>query len=71
MARKTQLLMMFESLSCSSQAFRCYAVIKQTLKEAIKQAYKQNIKQASDYALIKYSNASRLSSGLHTAITAM
>jgi hypothetical protein len=47
-ARKTQLLMMFASLSCCSQALCCYAVIKQTLREAIKQAYKQNIKQASD-----------------------
>jgi hypothetical protein len=47
-ARSTQFLMMFSSLSCSSQALGCYAVIKQALKEAIKQAYKQNIKQASD-----------------------
>jgi hypothetical protein len=39
---------MFASLSYSSQALRCYAVIKQALKEAIKLAYKQNIKQASD-----------------------
>jgi hypothetical protein len=39
--------------------------------EAINQAYKQNIMQASDQALIRCSKASRLSSGLHTAITAM
>jgi hypothetical protein len=36
-----------------------------------KPGHKQNIKQASDQALIRCSNASRLSSGLHTAITAM
>jgi hypothetical protein len=47
-ARKTHLLTMCASLSCRSQALRCYVVIKQTLKEAIKQAYKQNIKLASD-----------------------
>jgi len=47
-ARKTQLLMIFASLSCSSQVLHCYAVIMQALKEAIKQAYKHNIKQASD-----------------------
>jgi hypothetical protein len=46
--KKTELLTMFASLSCSSHALPCYAVIKQALKEAIKQAYKQNIKQASD-----------------------
>jgi len=40
--------MMFASLSCSSQAVRCCAVIKQAPKEAIKEAYKQNIKRASD-----------------------
>jgi hypothetical protein len=62
---------MFGSLSGSSQALHCYAVIKQALKEAIKQAYKHNIKQTSDYALIWCSTARRLSSGLHTAITAM
>jgi ribosomal protein S20 len=62
---------MFASLSCSFQALRCHAVSKQALKEAIKQIYKQIIKQASDKALIRCLNASRLSSGLHTAITAM
>jgi len=69
--RKTQLLMMFASLSFTFQVLYCYVVIKQALKEAIIQAYKQNIKQASDYALIRCSNALRLSSELHTAITAM
>jgi hypothetical protein len=46
--RKTQLLTMLASLSCSLQALHCDAVIKQALKEVIQQAYKQNIKQASD-----------------------
>jgi hypothetical protein len=39
---------MYASLSCSSQALRGYADIKQALKEAIKQAYKWDIKQASE-----------------------
>jgi hypothetical protein len=46
-ARKTQLLLMYASLSCSSQALRCHVDIKQALKKAMKQAYKQDIKLAS------------------------
>jgi len=38
---------------------------------AIKQPSKHDIKQSSELALITHSSASRLSSGLHTAITAM
>jgi len=47
-ARKTQLLPMYASLSCSSPTFHHHADIKQALKQAMKKAYKQDIKQASE-----------------------
>jgi len=68
---KTELLPKYTSLRRSSQALRCHANINQALKEAMNQASKQDIKQASEYALIRHSSTSRLSSGLCTAITAM
>jgi len=45
--RKTQLLLMYASLSGSSQAFHSHADMKQALKQAMKQTYKQDINQTS------------------------
>jgi len=66
------LLLKYVSLMCSFPVMLCHAHITQALKEAtMMQASKQDIKLALDWALIRCSSDSKLSSRLHTAITAM
>jgi hypothetical protein len=69
-ARKTQLLLMYASFCCSAQALHWQQDIKQAPKQATRLSYTQNSMLVWNCALIRCSSASRLCSGLHTAITA-